>query len=133
MTCRILYEATYDEIKQKTGVGHWKIVTRAIKQAECEDIYEVLAYVGDLDRSGWIPWVADDTELSQDIWNAILNNLKLKFPKAMIDKENITIPRILEGKKPVESIIKNVQYQHSHKVDSQKIGNIIYINKIVEL
>lgn len=67
VTCRILYGATYDEIKRKTGVGHQKIVTRAIERAGCEDIHEVLAYVGDLDRSGRIPRVADDIELSQNV------------------------------------------------------------------
>ena len=53
VTRRILYEATYDEIAQKTGVARdtaRKISTRAIERAGCEDIREVLACVGDLDR-----------------------------------------------------------------------------------
>lgn len=98
VTCCIWYKATYNEIKRKTGVGFQNIVTLIIKWAGYKDIHEVFTYVGDLDRSGWIPWVVDNRELSQDIWNAILNNLKLKFPKAMINKENITILRILKGK-----------------------------------
>lgn len=67
MTCRILYGATYDEIERKTEVGHdtvRKIVSRAIERAGCEDIHEVLACVGDLDRSGRISRVVDGTELS---------------------------------------------------------------------
>lgn len=47
-------------------------------------------------------------ELSQDIQNAILNNPKLKFYEAVINKKNITIPEIPERKKPAQSIIKNV-------------------------
>lgn len=38
-----------------------KITTRAIQRAWCENIHEVLACVGDLDRSGRIPRVADVT------------------------------------------------------------------------
>ena len=120
VTCRILYGATYEEIERKTGVRHdtaRKIATRAIKRAGCEDINEVLACVGDLDRSGRVPRVADGTKLSRDIQNAILNNPKLKPHEAVIDKENITIPRIPEGKRPARSIIENVQHQHSHEVD----------------
>ena len=62
-----------------------KIVTRAIERAGCEDIHEVLACVGDLDRSGRMSRVADSIELSQNIRNAILNNLKLKPHEAVID------------------------------------------------
>lgn len=66
ITCRIPYGATYDYIERKTGVAQnttRKIATRAIERARCEDIHEVLACVGDLDRSGRIPRVADGTEL----------------------------------------------------------------------
>ena len=77
VACRILYGllygANYEETERKTGVRHdtaRKIATRAIKRAGCEDINEVLACVGDLDRSGRVPRVADGTELSRDIQNA---------------------------------------------------------------
>lgn len=83
-----MYGATYDEIERKTRVGHniaRKIVTRAIERAKCEDIHEVLACVRDLDRSGQTPRVAHGTKLSQDIQNAILNNLKLKPHEAVCD------------------------------------------------
>ena len=86
--CRILYGATYDEIERKTGVGRntaRKIATRAIERAGCEDIHELLASVGDLDRSGRMPRVADAIEFSQNIRNAILNNLKLRPHEAVID------------------------------------------------
>ena len=69
ITCRILYGATYDEIERKTRNRTdtaRKIATRAIERAGCEDI-QVLACVGDLDRSGRIPRVADRTELSKKI------------------------------------------------------------------
>lgn len=62
--------AIYNEIEQKTRLEHdtiRKIVTRAIKWSGFEDIHKILIYVRDLDRSGWIPWVADATTLFQDI------------------------------------------------------------------
>ena len=73
------------------------------------------------------------TELSQDIQNAILNNPKLKFYEAVINKKNITIPEIPEGKKPAQSIIKNVQHQHSHEVEGQEIRDIMRVNEGVNL
>lgn len=100
ITCRILYGATYDDIERKTGVARdtaRKIATRAIERAGCENIHEVLACVGDLDRSGRIPRVADVTELSKTIRNAILENPELKPHEAVIDKENIVIPGLPEG------------------------------------
>lgn len=72
-----MYRATYNKIEQKIGFKYdivKKIVTYTIKQAGYEDIYEVFAYVRDLNRSGQIPWVSDDTKLSQNIQNAILKN-----------------------------------------------------------
>lgn len=62
----------------------------------------------------------------------ILNNLKLKPHKAMIDKENVTIPGISERKKPAQSIIKNIKHQQSHKVDGQEIGDIVHVNEAVK-
>lgn len=132
MTCRNLYD---EKIERKTGIGHdttRKIATRAIDRAGCEDIHEVLAYVGDLDRSGRIPRVTDGTKLSRDIRNAILNNPKLKSHEAVIDMENITIPRILEETRPARSIIENVQHQHSYEVDGQEIRDIVRINEAVK-
>ena len=64
--CQILYGAIFDEIERKTGLGlniARKIATRAIERAGCEDRHEVLACVGDLDRSGPMPRVADVIEL----------------------------------------------------------------------
>lgn len=66
--------------------------------------------MGDLDRSGRIPRIADATALSQGIQNAIPNNPKLKPHEAVIDKENITIPGMPDGKWPARSIIENVQH-----------------------
>lgn len=84
------------------------------------------------DRSGRIPRVTDGTKLSRDIQNAILNNPKLKSHEAVIDKENITIPRIPEEKRPARSIIENVQHQHSYEVDGQEIRDIVRINEAVK-
>lgn len=50
----------------------------------------------------------------------------------MIDKENITIPRIPEEKRPARSIIENVQHQHSYEVDGQEIRDIVRINEAVK-
>lgn len=50
----------------------------------------------------------------------------------MIDKENTTIPGISEEKRPAQSIIKNVQHQHSHEADGQEIGDIVRVNEAVK-
>lgn len=127
MTCHILYRATSNKIEQKTEVRHdivRKIVIRIIERAGCKDIYEVFACVEDLNRSGRISRIADCTELSQNIQNAIQNNPKLKPHEAVINNKNITIPEISEVKKPARSIIKNVQFQHSHHIDGQEIEKL---------
>lgn len=63
---------------------------------------------------------------------AILNNPKLKSQEAVIDKENITIPGILEETRPAQSIIENVQHQHSYEVDGQEIRDIVRISEAVK-
>lgn len=50
----------------------------------------------------------------------------------MIDKENITIPGMPEGKRPARLMIENVQHQHSHKVDGQEINDIVHVNEAVK-
>ena len=133
ITCRIHYGATYDDIERKTGVARdtaRKIATREIERAGCEDIHEVLACVGDLDRSGRIPRVADGTELSKTIRNTILDNPKLKQHEAVIDKENIVIPGLPEGKRHARSIIENVQHHHTHESDGHEFTDIVRINEI---
>lgn len=85
-----------------------------------------------MDRSSRMSRVADGTELSQNIRNAILNNPKRKPHEAVIDKENITIPGMPEGKRPARSIIENVQHQHSHELDGQEINDIVRVNEAVK-
>lgn len=62
----------------------------------------------DFNRFDWIPQVVNDTKLSQNIKYTILNNPKLKPHKAVINKENITISRILKERKLAWLIIKHV-------------------------
>lgn len=81
-------------------------MTRAIERAGCEDVHEVWEIW--IDLVGYLESQMVCTELSQDIQNAILNNPKLKLHEAVIDKKNITIPGISEGKRPARSIIENV-------------------------
>lgn len=53
VTCRILFQCTFDKIEGKTGVKAntaRKMMQRAIERAGCEDFNEVLACVGDLDQ-----------------------------------------------------------------------------------
>lgn len=83
-------------------------------------------------RFGHVWPVADGIELSRDIPNASLNNPKLKPHEALIDKENVTISGITEGKKPVQLIIENVQHQHSHEIDDQEIRDIVGVNEAVK-
>ena len=80
----------------------------AIEHIGCEDIHKVFTYIGDLNKSGQIPCVTDGTKFSKTIWNAILDNLKLKLYETIIDIKNIVIPGLLEKKQPVQSIIENV-------------------------
>lgn len=50
--CRILYKSTFEEIEQKTGVKKdiaGKFIKCIIKLVGCEDFYEILAYIGDLE------------------------------------------------------------------------------------
>lgn len=58
---------------------------RKIEQMEYEDIHKVLTWIEDLDRSGHISSFADGTKWSKTIRNAIVDNLKLKPHKAVID------------------------------------------------
>lgn len=111
ITCLIFYEVTYNDIEQKTGAALdtiQKIATQTIDQAECEDNQKILAFEEDLDRSGRITCIANGKQLSKTIQNAILDDLKLKLNKVVIDRENIVVPRVLERKQHTQSIIENV-------------------------
>lgn len=68
--------------------------------------------------------------MSKTIRNAIFENPKLKPHEAVIDKENIVIPGLPEGKRPVRSIIENVQHHHTHESDGHEITDILRINEI---
>lgn len=69
-----------------------------IEQAKSTDINKILTYIKNMNKSSWIPWVAYDIEIFQDIQNTILNNFKLK---PMIDTKNIGIFRIIKRKIPM--------------------------------
>lgn len=59
----------------------------------------------------------------------ILQNPQLKPHEPVIEKENIVVPRLPEGKRPARSIIENVQHQHTHKVDGYKVTDIVRVNE----
>ena len=120
MIYQILYKATYNKIEQKTGVRYdtvRNIMICAIKHAGYENINEVLTCLKDLDKSGWISWVTNSIKLSQDTQNTILNNFKLKSHGVIIDKKNNILLGISKGKRFLQLIIRNVQYQYNHKID----------------
>lgn len=51
----------------------------------------------------------------------------------VINKENIIILEVLKGKRPTQSIMENIQHKHSYEINSQKIGDIVYINEVIKL
>lgn len=99
--CCILYKAISNKIEQKTGIKYnilQKIMTYVIEQTGCKNIYKILVYIDNLDRSGQI---SGKIELLQDIQYVILNNSILKPYEAIINKKNIIILEISEEKKLV--------------------------------
>lgn len=83
-----------------------------------------------MERAGQIPSVVYGIRLSKTTQNAILNNLKLKPNKAIIDEEDIVISGVFKKKYSAQSIIENVQNHHSHKSDGYELKDIVRINKI---
>lgn len=127
VTCRILFGCTFDEIERKTGVQSRtasKIMLRAIERAGCEDFHEVLACVGDMERSGRITRVVDGSELSATIRTAMMVHNNLQPTVAVLDQENIDIP----GKKrPHRSLIQRLQHQHESEFEGRKIGDLVRV------
>lgn len=65
VTFKVLFGCTYDEIERKTEVQSRtasKVMLRATERAGCDDFHEVLACVGDKERSGRMPRVVDGSE-----------------------------------------------------------------------
>lgn len=99
---------------------------RTIERAGCEDFNEVLACMGDLERLGRIPRVADGTELSSHIRDAILRNPDLNPQIAVVDQENISIPGLSEHKRPARSIFERVEHQHEHNFEGNPTGETVW-------
>lgn len=80
--------------------------------------------VGNLDRLGRIPRVADCTEL---FLHAILRNPSLKPQIVVVDQENISLPGLSEHKRPARLIIERVQHQHEHNFERNPTGEIVRV------
>lgn len=127
VTCRILFQCTFDEIERKTGVKAntaRKMMQRAIARADCEDFHEVLACVGDADRPGRDTRVIDGTELSAKIRKAMLDHHDLQPHIAVLDQENIDIPG---KKKPHRSLIQRIQHQHESQYNGETMTNLVRV------
>ena len=130
VTCRIIFGCNYFEIEQKIGVVRGTAQTlmkRAIKRAGCEDFYEVLTFVGVMERSGRVPRVADGTNLSAKIRTAILQNSDVRPQQVVLNKENINVPGMPRNKRPARSIIERVQHQHEHVVNGETVEEIVRV------
>lgn len=87
-TCRILFGCTSEQIERKTGVkadSLAKLLRRAIECVGCDDFYEVLACIGNIDRSGRSTCVVDGMELSAKIRIAMLVHNDLQPHIAVLD------------------------------------------------
>lgn len=127
VTCRILFGCTFDEIERKTGVQSRtasKIMLKAVERAGCEDSHEVLACVGDMERSGRISRVVDGSDLSAKIRSAMMVHNDLQPAVAVLDQENIDIPR---EKRPYRSLIQCIQHQHESEFEGRKIGDLVRV------
>lgn len=68
-TCRLLYHDSYPEIERKLGVSAGtssRIVNRAIERAGNENFMDILACLGDADRSGRPKKVSNGSEESKE-------------------------------------------------------------------
>ena len=91
VTCRLLFDCTFEEIERKTGVQTdtaAKIMRRAIFCAGNEDFQDVLTCVGDANWHGAPPRVSEGSQMSADVQNAMLKH-NTKKPVDAIDKENL--------------------------------------------
>lgn len=61
---------------------------KTFKQAGCEDFHEVLACIGEMERSGMITQVVDDSGLSAKIRATIMVHNDLQVAAAILDQEN---------------------------------------------
>ena len=115
VTCRLLFDCTFEEIERKTGVqtdAAAKIMRRAIFCAGNEDFQDVLACVGDANWHKAPPRVSEGSQMSADIQNAILKH-KTKKPVDAVDKENLFTK--VGQKRPAQSILECIQHNHIHK------------------
>lgn len=94
-TLRIFQGKDFWEIEQQTGVlanTAEKIIRRAVDRAGSNDFHDILACLGDADRSGPSPRIPDQSDLSKQIRQTILKHPELSRTEA-VDQENIDIPR----------------------------------------
>ena len=127
VTCRILYESPYAEIEKKLGVKQktaQSLMKRAVDRAGCTDIFEVLACVRIMDRSGAPQRVEDGSETSANMRIAILRYPDMKPHEAVVDQENIPIPGMPGDKRLARSVIERVAHTHEHVQGDRKIGEI---------
>ena len=125
-TCRLLYGSTFEQIEQKTGVHEktaQRLMQRAIQRAGNEDFNDILACLGDADRSGRPVRIAEGSLASRLARQAMLKHPADSPLEAVIGKENICIP----GKrKPSRSLIERVQHQHIHKEpNGELVGELV--------
>ncbi|KAI4284192.1 MAG: hypothetical protein L6R38_001608 [Xanthoria sp. 2 TBL-2021] len=130
VACRLLNSSTYTENKKKTGVlanSAQVIISRATERARNQDLYDILACVGDTNRSGRPQRITEGSQTSKDIRQAILKYNKEKPQQAVkMEKENIDIPTKPSQKPLSRPMIERIQYKHIHKLpDGMFIEEIV--------
>ena len=118
ITLRCLCRFSFEVIEQKTGViahSAKSIYIKALKRAKCENFHELLINCGHLGGQERQERMSNDTQLSTDIREAILKHSRLKSAVAVLDQENIHIPKTdKEWKLPSRYLIEKIQHQHKH-------------------
>ena len=131
-TCRLLYLEVFQEIERKTGVKAGTaafIMRRAIDRAESEDFNDVLACLGDSNRTGAPVRIEDQSDLSKQVRQAVLKHPRLLREEA-VQQENIEISgankkRKRDESKPQplvsQSLLTRVAFEHIHEADDGHI------------
>ena len=107
-TYRLLYGSTFEQIEQKTGVHEktaQRLMQRAIQRIGNEDFNDILACLGDANKSKRPVRIVEGSLASRLARQAILKHPTNSPLEAVIGKENICI---LSKRKPLRSFIERI-------------------------
>ena len=126
ITCHRIYETSFIDIYRQIGVHQRTaagIYQKAVERAGNEDFNDLLTHCGDAPRQGRPTRVANGSDLSASMREAMLKHSNLQPYTAVLDQENIEIPG---QKRPSRSLIERVQHEHQHTSSKgEEIGELI--------